>query len=53
MEHHKITCRKDIEELQKVYENDSHFEVLETGEEITLPDFLYLYDNQQITIQHI
>ena len=59
MKHHKITKREDSEELQKWYEVDAIFaifEILETGEETTLADFLYNADwdgFEAITIQHI
>lgn len=53
MPHHKITCKNDIERLQDRYEDDAIFEILETHEEITLPDLLMVYDGQGITIQHI
>ena len=43
----------DIKKLMSIYEDDAVFEILETHEEITLPDLLFYYDNQEITIQHI
>ena len=42
--------------LQESYETDAIFEILETGEEITLSDFRYnadWNDFEQVTIQHI
>lgn len=56
MEHHKITCEQDLIELQEIYEDDSIFEILETSEETTLPDFrytVYWNDFEPVTIQHI
>ena len=53
MEHHKITSKSDIITLQEIYEDDAIFEVLDTGEEVTLPELLFGYDYQEITIQHI
>lgn len=56
MQHHKITCEQDLIDLQKIYTNDDIFEILETGEEITLPDFRYNADwnyFEPVTIQHI
>lgn len=53
MKKHKITKKEDIENLMETYSDNTVFKVIETNEEITLTDFLYLYDNQQITIQQI
>lgn len=54
MEYHKITCIDDIIKLQDRYGDDSIFENLDNaGEEFTLPDLLFNYNGQQITIQHI
>ena len=53
MKHHIIKCGQDITDLMEVYEDDAIFENLETKEEFTLSDLLYLYDDQEITIQHI
>lgn len=53
MKHHKIKSIEDITELQKYYENDAIFEVIETHEEINLIDLAFCYDGQEITIQHI
>ena len=56
MEHHKITNENDLIKLQESYETDAIFEILETGEEITLSDFRYnadWNDFEQVTIQHI
>lgn len=53
MPHYKITCKQDIIDLQEKYEDNAIFENIETGEEFCLADLLFLYDNQEITIQHI
>jgi len=53
MPHHKIRSEQNIKNLIDRYEVDAIFEILETGEEMTLPDMLHLYDGQEITIQHI
>ena len=56
MQHHKITCEKDLIKLQEIYEDDSIFEVLESKEELTLPDLRFFGDWENytpITIQHI
>ena len=53
MQHHTIKSIEDIKKLQEFYEDDAIFEILETGEEITLSDLAYVYDDQEITIQHI
>ena len=55
MPHHKIKSEQDIRDLIERYDDASEgiFEILETGEEMSLADLLYLYDGQQITIQHI
>lgn len=56
MQHHKIANENDIIKLQKIYEDDSIFEILETGEEITLPNFRHSADwndFEPVTIQHI
>jgi hypothetical protein len=52
---HKIECLRDLKKLlnEAPYEDDAVFEVLETGEKVTLPDLIYLYDGQKISIQHI
>jgi len=56
MEHHKITKEQDLIDLQEFYEDDDIFEILETKEEITIPDFRYNADwnnFEPVTIQHI
>ena len=53
MPHHKIKSIECIKKLQDKYFDDKIFEILETGEEMTLPDLLFAYDGQEITIQHI
>ena len=56
MNWHIIQNEKDVVELQKIYEDDSIFEILETGEEITLPNLRYnadWNDFEKITIQHL
>lgn len=52
---HKIECLRDLKKLlnEAPYEDNAVFEVLETGEKLTLPDLIYLYDGQKISIQHI
>lgn len=57
MPHHKITCKQDLIDLQEwPYEDGAIFEILETCEEVTIPDFLYNADWNNfdpVTIQHI
>jgi len=53
MPHHTIKSEQDIKDLMEKYEDDAIFENLETGEEFCLCDLLYLYDGQELTIQHI
>ena len=53
MEWYTIKSEADIVHLMKIYEDGAIFEILETKEEISLPDLLHLYDGQVITIQHI
>ena len=68
MPHHKINSIEDIKKLIGIYEDGAIFEVLETGEELTLDDlhsaFLIgsgeavgnmegLKEGCNITIQHI
>ena len=38
MPHHKINSIEDIKKLIGIYEDGAIFEVLETGEELTLDD---------------
>ena len=60
MEHHLITCEKDIIELQEIYGSDAIFEIFETGEDTTLENMRYNmrynadWNNfDLVTIQHI
>lgn len=48
---YKISCEEDIKKIMKNEDDSIFFKVIETGEEITLSDLLYLYDGQQITIE--
>jgi len=41
---HRITNQYDVRKLQKYYDCDVIFEVIETGEETTLADLLYHAD---------
>jgi hypothetical protein len=41
---HRITNQDDIKKLQAVYRDDVIFEIIETGEETGLADFLYNAD---------
>lgn len=56
MKLNKITSIDDLRALQEIYEDDAIFEVLETGEQMTLPDMIFYFDPGQpecVTIQHI
>ena len=59
MKHHKITNKNDIIKLKEFYEDDSIFEVLETGLDGTLDDLLEIINFEDwiggtfVTIQHI
>jgi len=53
MKQHKITCIQDVRDLQKTFDNDDSFKVIETGETITLSELLFGYDRQQITLEYI
>jgi len=52
---HQIKELRDLKKLinESPYLNDTIFRVLETGEQLTLPDLEYLYDGQAISIQQI
>lgn len=46
-----IKNEKDLRNIQNKYGDDIHFEIVETGEILTLPDIIYNYDNQIISIR--
>ena len=46
-----IKNEKDLRNIQNKYGDDIHFEIVETGEILTLPDIRYNYDNQIISIR--
>ncbi len=56
MQQHKITCRQDLADLHdSLYDEEEIFEILETGEMVTIGDFLYFVDwsdFETATIQH-
>ena len=54
MTHHVINNAADIENLMEVYpEPGILFESVESGEEFTLADLLYLYDGQTLLIEKV
>jgi hypothetical protein len=48
-----IKNNDDIQKLFESYDNSDLFTILETDKMISLSDLAYLYDGQEITIQHI
>ena len=48
---YRIKSIKDVIKLQKKYDDNVVFEVIETGEEFTLPDLHYFYDGQDFDIR--
>ena len=48
----KIKNETELRNLLEEYGDQELFEVLETGEELTIPDILFGYDNQELTLKH-
>lgn len=48
-----INCKKDIFDLRKKFNDDAKFFCTETRETLTIPDLLFGYDGQEITLEKV
>lgn len=49
----EIKNSADLERLFKFYSDAEFFEIIETKEIVTLPDLMFCYDGQEITIRPV
>ncbi len=49
----EIKNSADLERLFKFYSDAEFFEIIETREVLTLPDLMFCYDGQEITIRPV
>ena len=49
----EIKNAADLERLFKFYSDAEFFEIIETREVLTLPDLMFCYDGQEITIRPV
>lgn len=48
--YHTIKSIEDIKKLREFYDDDYQLTVKQSGEKVTIPDLLYLWDGQEITV---